>query len=185
MDRILCRLKALKKWMFETKRGIYTSIILFMMCGSIPRVYSLFVVEFPAQQDIHYTQGVFIYKKEGKRRFYPLLKQGKEEIAFSCKAGEGSDHNCSITYEQFREWNGKNAEIAWFWQPMMPFVKSKRMVQLKIEGEVKVTPETIKRHINNVRESGLSYFLGWAFFTALFIFIVRKMASLKGKGERV
>ena len=169
MKKVLYKLRALKQWMFGTEKGVYTAIILFMMVGSIPRLYSIFIVEFPAPQDIHYTQGVFTYKKEGKRGYYPRLEQGKEKIAFSCKASEGSDHLCGITYEQFREWQGKIAEIAWFWQPMMPFVKSKRMIQLKIEGEVKVAPETIKRHINNVRGSGLSSFLGWAFFTALFI----------------
>ena len=179
MNKVLYKLRALKKWMFGTEKGIYTAIILFMMVISIPRLYSIFIVEFPAPQDIHYTQGVFTYKKEGKRGYYPLLKQGKEKIAFSCKAGEGSNHSCDITYEQFREWQGKSAEIAWFWQPMMPFVKSKRMVQLKIEGEVKVAPESVKRFIDIVKDSWLRSFLGWAFFTALFIFIVRKMIHSK------
>ena len=183
MNKFLYKLRALKQWMFGTEKGVYTAIILFTMVGSIPRLYSIFIVEFPASQDIHYTQGVFTYKKEGKRGYYPLLKQGREKIAFSCKAGEGSNHLCDISYEQFREWQGKNAEIAWFWQPMMPFVKSKRMIQLKIEGEVKVSPQEVKRYIDIIKKGWHIDFVIWMFFTALFIFIVRKMIHSKGKED--
>ena len=179
MNKVLYKLRALKQWMFGTEKGVYTAIILFMMVGSIPRLYSLFIVDFPAPQDIHYTQGVLTYKKEGKRGYYPLLKKGREKIAFSCKAGEGSNHLCDISYEQFREWQGKSAEIAWFWQPMMPFVKSKRMIQLKIDGEVKVTFESMKRRMDLNQESWHVDFFIWIFFTALFIFIVRKMVHSK------
>ena len=186
--------KRIMRFLLGTKWGILLTFSSFFCALSFPPIIYSWNVYFPAENDIHHTKGVFTYKYVGKAGYMPGLSvSGKDEV-FGCKAQGGLRHYCindkelfknhkggNLQRDYFERWEGKNAEILWFYQPMYFFSKQRRVIEIIVDDVVVLSRENVKKDIDNNRGDCLGDLITTSIFLMIGSFIIYKCLSRREK----
>ncbi|RLM17667.1 hypothetical protein BIY29_19020 [Brenneria alni] len=149
---------------------------------SVPAYYA-WVAEMPKEEEIHYTQGELVLRKNNKKGIQLGLKRNNEVEYFSCEEILNVGHwGCDVNDDLLHDWSGKQAEIGWFYQPAYFFYSQRRLVQLKVEGDEKVSLETVAKRISSARKVAVSNVVMIDFPIIIFVlFLMRKFIYIKEK----
>lgn len=145
------------------------AIVYYLYCVPVPIFYVL-ETHFPEKQDIHYTEGLFIYREVGRKNYQVGLRTNNGNEFFSCKPYypapdlcevdrqhykkledelKRNDKNTNIVIEPklYQQWKNKPARIGWFTQRYNLFSSDRRVVQLIIDGNEIVSNENVNKRI--------------------------------------
>lgn len=145
-------------------------ILYYLYCMLIPILYAL-STHFPAEEDIHYTEGLFTYRDKGRQYYQIGVVTGNKANYFSCRSDFMSVEICEVDrkyYKQlehdleknnkptnvalkpklYQQWQGKPARIGWFRQRYNIFYTDKRVVQVIIDGKEVVSNNNVIKHMN-------------------------------------
>lgn len=151
------------------------AIIYYLNCILIHIFYTL-AVQFPEQQDIHYTEGLFTYREVARKHYQIGVITDSNTDFFSCRSSYFAPDFCEIDkkhYKQlddelkrnnkrtniifepkiYQKWQGKQAKIGWFRQRYSLFSTDKRVVQVLIDGKEVVSKENVNKHIIRSKKS--------------------------------
>ena len=151
------------------------AIIYYLYCMIIPIFYTL-AVQFPEQQDIHYTEGLFTYREVARKHYHIGVITDSNTDFFSCRSSYFAPDFCEIDkkyYKQlddelkrnnkrtniiiepkiYQKWQGKPAKIGWFRQRYSLFSTDERVVQVLIDGKEVVSKENVNKHIIRSKKS--------------------------------
>lgn len=143
----------------------------YLYCILFPLFYSL-STHFPAEEDIHYTEGLFTYRKSGKaqRKSYQVgVRIGGNTEFFSCTSDFIGVNLCEVDRKYINEvfydsksinknktplatlysqWQGKPAKIGWFKQSYNIFYTKRRVIQIIIDGKEVISKKSVADSIN-------------------------------------
>lgn len=158
------------KLLFCLGTGFY-----YLYCMLMPIFYTL-ENHFPAEQDIHYTEGLFTYRKSGKNNYQIGVITKSNTDFFSCKSSYPDPDLCEVDRQYHRQledelrknnqrtdiilepkiyqkWQGKPARIGWFIQKYSLFSTDRRVVQVIVDGNEVVSNENVSQHIIRSKNS--------------------------------
>ncbi|RLM17823.1 hypothetical protein BIY29_18885 [Brenneria alni] len=122
----------------------------------IPSFYA-WIAEIPKEEEIHYTQGELVLRKNNKKGIQLGLKKNNKIEYFSCADQLNVGHFCGPSDDLLHDWSGKQAEVGWFYQSAYFFYSQRRLVRLKVEGEEKISLEDVSKDISYGRKSAVRY----------------------------
>ncbi len=179
------------------------AFIYYLYCAIIPIAYGL-ETNFPAEQDIHYSEGLFTYREAAGRSYQVGIKTESNTEFFSCKSNYLGRDICEIDIKYYnaltedlerknkrtnvvlapilyKQWQEKPARIGWFWQKYSLFSTGKRVVQVIVDGKEVVPNENIKKDIARIKN-------GWIFDIAItspilmvIFFLIRNLKFKQGE----
>ncbi|MCG8709141.1 hypothetical protein JHU04_002375 [Brenneria sp. 4F2] len=123
---------------------------------AVPSYYA-WIAEMPKEDEIHYTKGKLVIRKNNKKGIQLGLKNNNKIEYFSCADQLNVGHFCEPNNDLLHDWSGKYAEIGWFYQSAYFFYSQRRLVRLKVEGDEKISLEDVSKDIFSGRKSAIRY----------------------------
>lgn len=178
-----------------------------LYCIITPLFYGL-ETNFPAEQDIHYSEGLFTYRKAVGKNYQIGVRTDSNTEFFSCKSSYLGPNLCEIDrkyYKQleteleknnkrtnivlapilYQQWQGKSAKVGWFWQQYSLFGIERRVIQVIVDGKEVVPKENVKKSIISNKDD-LAFDIAMSLPIILFTFIITRQVVLNkdNKNER-
>lgn len=138
-----------KKW---KKRFIRTQIIgmwlmipIYIFLSAIPNYYT-WAAEIPPIEELQVSEGQLLYKRVVKHGYKIGLKTPKGVKFFTCRTTASGGHSCwTRKYRRSDPLESKSTKVWWFEQSLYPFTVQNTVVQLAVEGEVKLSWEEVRQ----------------------------------------
>lgn len=161
--------------------GNWLLVPIYIFAVALPMYYK-WQYDLPPIEAMNKSEGVLTYKAHGGKigtKVGLITPAGTEY--FTCKSGVSSRHDCPGLYlEKIKPLAGKTATILWADQDVNPMVRQKRLIQLIVDGEERVSIQVTQDSVQRAKISALWMALG---LFVLFILLAVYFESGARRGE--